>query len=160
MSPPSRPRAAALLAAALLLTLPGCSPPNDTSKVVPQSNVVQDARHDLLGFSKTRMRMCAGFPTATVQMDETTDIWTYAKSGTRSGVAVSLPSVDAGPLEGSAGTVSVSGGATCSMQVRFVSDKVAEVDFAGDSNTRTELYAYCVPLVDNCVREAQLAQGR
>ncbi|WP_146010241.1 hypothetical protein [Acidimangrovimonas sediminis] len=137
------------------LLLPSCSRPEDTSRVVPEDHAVKVSRTELIGLNQTDIRMCAGFPSATVDVGAQGTIWTYTKTTTRGGVSVSLPSVEAGPLEGTAGSVSLAGGANCSMQVRFINGKVVQVAFSGDNNGRTLLDKYCAPVVDSCDRYAE-----
>lgn len=129
-----------------------CTHPDDTSFIAPEAGPVQSSRKMLVGMNETDIRMCAGFPSAVAKMEDGSEIWSFTKSEQRGGVNFSLPSVAAGPLEGSAGSVSVTGGAYCSMQIHFVNGKAVQVAYAGNNNSSTTLDAYCVPLVDSCVR--------
>lgn len=147
--------ATALRLAAAVVALASCAPPDDTSRVVPEAYPVAASRHALIGMDQTDIRMCAGFPTATADAGPKGTIWTYVKAARGGGVNFSLPAVGAGPLEGTAGSVSVTGTESCDMQIRFVKGRVVQVEFAGDSNSFTKLDLYCVPLVDSCVRYAQ-----
>lgn len=145
----------ALEASILALTLSSCTRPDHISTLIPEAYPVEVSHHALIGLDRTDIRMCAGFPTATYNGGSQSKIWTYVRESQRGGVRVNLPTVGVGLLAGTAGAVSLTGGANCSMQIRFEKGRVVQVSFSGDSNSVTRLDAYCVPLVDSCDRYAE-----
>ncbi|MDW6025779.1 hypothetical protein SAZ10_28850 [Mesorhizobium sp. BAC0120] len=115
-----------------------------------EDTTVAAARTALVGMSETDVRMCAGFPSRTVDI-ESGQIWTYERTINRGGVSLALPRVDLGVLPVPGGSVTVAPGGYCNMQVRFSGGRVAQVEYAGDNDLPRRRNALCEPIIDECV---------
>lgn len=138
-----------LLVPALAL-LASCSRPDDTADWPPENTATRLARTAMIGLDRADVRMCAGFPTASADV-EGGEIWSYDLASQKGNLNVNLPRIGTGPLQGSAGAFGMAQGGSCSTQVRFVNGKVVQVEYAGDNNTVNEKNAVCAPVVDGCV---------
>ena len=114
---------------------------------------VAAARTVLLGMSETDIRMCAGFPSRTVDI-QSGQIWSYERTINRGGVNVALPNIAIGAIPALGGSVSVAPGGYCNMQVRFDSGRVVQVEYAGDNDLPRRRNALCEPIIDECVTYA------
>jgi hypothetical protein len=111
---------------------------------------VAAARTALVGMSETDVRMCAGFPSRTADI-QSGQIWTYERTINRGGLNLALPNIDVGTIPALGGSLSVAPGGYCNMQVRFSNGRVAEVEYAGDNDLPRRRNALCEPLIDECV---------
>ena len=141
--PPSRrlhgARAVALIGL-LAVTLCGCA--------AQEARNAYLGRTQLVGLSQSDVRMCAGFPTGTAE-DRRSEIWTYEHGGTTPG-GLTTPAL---PLMMPWGPSSV-GVATdgyCRVQLRFVKDRVAEVEYAGATDVGAARNAFCSPIIRTCL---------
>ena len=111
--------------------------------------IADAARTSVVGYSQKDIRMCAGFPTQTYK-DGATEFWSYkgdASSG--GGIAVSTPLAVVPGLSQTTNVAAPSG--SCSMQVRFVQGRVAEIAYSGDTDMAGVAHAFCAPLIRNCL---------
>ena len=142
--PSSRRRLRNLRAAALIGlgagTLCGCA--------AQEARNAYLGRTQLVGLSQSDIRMCAGLPTGTAE-DRRGEIWTYEHGGTTPG-GLTTPAL---PLMMPWGPSSV-GVATdgyCRVQLRFVKDRVAEVEYAGATDVGAARNAFCSPIIRTCL---------
>lgn len=122
------------------------------------------ARTALLGLSDVDIRMCAGFPTRTAEI-EAGQIWTYERTINRGGLSITVPSVEVGSIPAlGGGSLSVAPGGYCNTQLRFSKGKVVDIAYAGDNDMPSQRNALCTTIVDECVDYAHkrhpVAQGR
>jgi hypothetical protein len=115
---------------------------------------VAAARTALLGLTETDIRMCAGFPSRTVDIDSG-QIWTYERAINRGGLNLVVPTVGLGTFPVPGGSVNVAPGGYCNTQIRFDKGRVAEVGYAGDNDLPRRRNALCTPIIDECVIYAQ-----
>ncbi len=131
-------RAAASL---VLLAVSGCA--------AQDGRIASTARQRVIGFTPTDMRMCAGFPNQTYSEGNTT-FWSYkVQAAAAGGIAVSTPLAVVPGLSQTTSLGTPSG--SCSMQVRFVNGRVAEIAYSGDSDMAGIANAYCAPLIKSCL---------
>jgi hypothetical protein len=109
------------------------------------------ARTALLGLSDIDIRMCAGFPSRTADIEQG-QIWTYERNINRGGVSIALPTVDVGvfPALGG-GSLSVAPGGYCNTQIRFSKGRVVDIAYAGDNDLPRRRNALCTSIIDECV---------
>jgi hypothetical protein len=107
-------------------------------------------RESLIGLNQSNIRMCAGLPTGTVK-DGAGEIWMYEHAASAPGgiapPAVTIPpglNIGGQPLNG-----------YCRMQLRFVGGKVAEVQYAGNTDIGDARDAVCGQIVRTCLSYAQ-----
>lgn len=120
------------------------------SRQAQESATVAAARASLLGLSEVDVRMCAGFPSRTVDI-ESGQIWTYERSVNRGGLNVVVPTLGIGALPVPGGSVNVSSSGYCNAQVRFSKGRVVDVAYAGDNDLPRRRNALCTTIVDECV---------
>jgi hypothetical protein len=138
-----------------LTVISACAVPADTSKVVREDKTVHTARKAMIGMSEADVRMCAGFPTSGAKISDAEKIWTYQRSYSRGSVNVGMTSLAVGPMPGVTGATAVGAEGFCNTQVRFLNGRVAQVEFAGDNNTRMGINSLCVSTIDACVAYAE-----
>ncbi|MYZ48164.1 hypothetical protein [Propylenella binzhouense] len=114
---------------------------------------VQEARTALVGLNENEMRLCAGFPSKRYEQN-TLEIWSYEKT-TASSVGVSLPVLPT--IVGA--SMNVNGGGDCRMQVVFQNGKVTRIGYSGANDSISGRYAFCAPMVAECVRFAREKAG-
>jgi hypothetical protein len=119
-----------------------------------ESTTVTTARTALLGLSDVDVRMCAGFPSRTVDI-ESGQIWTYERTVNRGGLNVTVPTIGLGALPVPGGSVNVASGGYCNAQVRFAKGRVVDVAYAGDNDLPRRRNALCTTIVDECVTYAR-----
>jgi hypothetical protein len=119
-----------------------------------EAATVAVARTALLGLSEVDIRMCAGFPSRTVDI-ESGQIWTYERSINRGGLSVALPTVGVGAFPELGGSVNVAPGGYCNAQVRFANGRVVDIAYAGDNDLPRGRNALCTTVVDECVAYAR-----
>ncbi|WP_353642370.1 hypothetical protein [Mesorhizobium sp. WSM2239] len=112
------------------------------------------ARTALLGLSDVDIRMCAGFPSRTVDI-ESGQIWTYERAINRGGLNVALPTVGVGAFPGLGGSLNVAPGGYCNAQVRFTNGRVVDIAYAGDNDLPQRRNALCTTVVEECVAYAR-----
>ncbi|KXF74892.1 hypothetical protein ATN84_21975 [Paramesorhizobium deserti] len=150
-----------VIASAFGLAAASCAIPADTSATIGEDATVHEARRGLVGLTEAQIRMCAGFPTATVNAGDAGKIWTYQQRNiSRGSLNISVPTVGIGSVPGVGGGVNVAPGGSCSTQVRMVDGRVAEVAFSGDNNTPTSLNSLCASMIDECVVYARQLRGK
>jgi hypothetical protein len=124
------------------------------SQPARESTTVASARKTLVGMSEVDIRMCAGFPSRTVDI-ESGQIWTYERTVNRGGLNVSVPTFGLGTVPVPGGSVNVASGGYCNTQVRFARGRVVEVAYAGDNDLPRRRNALCTSIVDECVLYAR-----
>jgi hypothetical protein len=124
------------------------------SCVEREAATVAVARTALLGLTDVDIRMCAGFPSRTVDI-ESGQIWTYERAINRGGLNVALPTIGVGALPGLGGSVNVAPGGYCNTQLRFAKDRVVDIAYAGDNDLPQRRNALCTTIVDECVAYAR-----
>jgi hypothetical protein len=120
------------------------------SQQASESATVATARKALLGLSEVDIRMCAGFPSRTVDI-QSGQIWTYERTVNSGGLNVSVPTFGLGTVPVPGGSVNVASGGYCNTQVRFTNGKVVEIAYAGDNDLPRRRNALCTSIVDECV---------
>jgi hypothetical protein len=148
------------VAAGLSIMLAACTIPPDTSPLVHENPTVAESRKILRGLGEADIRMCAGFPSATVRTNDSTEIWTYVRQISRGNVNVSTAGVPFSPVPGLAGSVGLGSTGDCRAQFRMEGGKVRDVEFAGDNNTMRSRNALCSTIIDGCVMYARRLQGK
>lgn len=138
-----------------LVVLVACNAADDTAVLAGEHATAQAARNEMVGLSEAQLRMCAGFPDASSDHGEDGKIWTYRRSTNRNNMNLVVPASGFGIIPAVGGSVSLSGGGYCHTQVRLADGRVAEVEFAGDSNRARSRNALCVTMVDSCVNYAR-----
>ena len=110
-------------------------------------------RESLIGLNQSNIRMCAGLPTGTAK-DGTGEIWMYEHAASAPGgvapPAVTIPpglNIGGQPLTG-----------YCRMQLRFVGGRVAEVQYAGNTDIGDARDAVCGQIVRTCLGYAQASK--
>ncbi|MEI4484669.1 hypothetical protein V8J36_00565 [Frigidibacter sp. MR17.14] len=144
-----------------LVLLAGCAIPADTSRRAYEAPTIAAARKLMPGLETADVRMCAGFPSRSLTLENGDEIWTYERSRPRGSVSMSIPTVQmGGTLPGLNGSVGMSSGGYCNTQMRFRGDRLIDLEFAGDNNSTTRINALCVPVVDGCVVYARHPDDR
>lgn len=122
------------------------------------------ARTALLGLSDVDIRMCAGFPSHTADI-QSGQIWTYERTINRGGLSITVPSVEVGTFPAlGGGSLSVAPGGYCNTQLRFDKGRVVDIAYAGDNDLPGGRNALCTTIIDECVEYARnrhpAAQGK
>lgn len=120
------------------LTLTGCA--------VKEAETATDARAKLVGLTEKEMTMCAGFPAKAESVKGAT-IWMYEHGATTPG-GFAVPTYTT-PWGG--GQLSAASSGYCRVQLRFVGGRVAELSYAGATETWGLKDAVCAPIVRNCI---------
>ncbi|MEI4473251.1 hypothetical protein [Frigidibacter sp. MR17.24] len=143
------------------LALVGCAIPADTSRRAYEAPTIAAARQLMPGLDTSDVRMCAGFPSRSLTLENGEEIWTYERARPRGSVSMSIPTVQmGGAMPGLNGSVGMSSGGYCNTQMRFRNGKLTDIEFAGDNNSTTRVNALCVPVVDGCVVYARHPDDR
>lgn len=135
----------------LASALTACVVPDDLSPITSEHSTAAAARSEMLGLTKTQIRMCAGFPSDMVDVGEDGEIWSFRTPNQRGNMNVALPATTYGVLPAIGGSFNLSPGGFCHTQVRLMNDVVTEVEFSGDNNRPSSRNALCTSLVDSCV---------
>ncbi|TPL77484.1 hypothetical protein [Mesorhizobium sp. B2-3-15] len=143
------------LSGLLVVIQSSCVVPDDTSRIAKVDPTAAAARKEMVGLSEADVRMCAGFPTATADVGQSGQIWTYKRVVQRGNLSVVVPALAVGAIPTVGGSVNVAPGSYCDTQVRMVGGRVAEVAYAGDNNLPNKRDALCVSTVDACVTYAR-----
>ena len=143
---PTRILALMILLACVAVTSTSCV----DSQQAREAATVATARKALLGLTETDVRMCAGFPSRTVDI-ESGQIWTYERAINRGGLNVSVPTFGIGSVPVPGGSVNVASSGYCNTQVRFAEGRVVEIGYAGDNDLARRRNALCTAIVDECV---------
>jgi hypothetical protein len=100
------------------------------------------AQQRLIGWSELELEACLGAPDQHSTFGDT-DILTYfANSTSNKGISLGLPFI--------AG-ITMGGGGYCHAIFRVREGRVAEVQYAGETNATLAPNAYCAPIVRGCV---------
>jgi hypothetical protein len=126
------------LSAALIMSLASCG--------VREAELAEQGRSGLVGLSQSDIRMCAGFATK-AEKDKTGDIWMY-EHGTSSPDSMT-PTVGF-PLAATVQFNAPNAG-YCRVQLRFVKDRVAAVEYAGETDMMGHRDAVCAQMIRTCV---------
>ncbi|MHB2267856.1 hypothetical protein [Aliihoeflea sp. PC F10.4] len=135
----------------LASALSSCVVPDDLSHLTGEHATATAARSEMLGLTKTQVRMCAGFPNDTVDVGDDGEIWSFRTPNQRGNMNVALPAATYGALPAIGGSFNLAPGGFCHTQVRLVNDVVTEVEFSGDNNRPSSRNALCTSLIDSCV---------
>jgi hypothetical protein len=137
---PMRPRLRMLVLAPLVLV--GCAERD--------AEWARRGKENLIGLNQSAIRMCAGLPSGTAK-DGAGEIWMYEHAASAPGgvapPAVTIPpglNIGGQPLNG-----------YCRVQLRFVGGKVAEVQYAGNTDIGDARDAVCGQIVRTCLSYAQ-----
>ncbi|UOM33497.1 hypothetical protein [Acuticoccus sp. I52.16.1] len=130
----------AMLLPLAVLPVAGC--------VIADAYDAAEGRSDIVGLTKTELRMCAGFPTKTMT-EGGTEIWSYVRSSA-AGTSVTLPTLPTlisipGPSFSQSSTMD------CRAQMRFAEGKVVEVAYAGATDVMGAEDAACGEIVRGCI---------
>jgi len=126
------------LSAAMIMSLAGCG--------AREAEIAEQGRSGLVGLSQSDIRMCAGFATKT-EKDKTGDIWMY-EHGTSSPDSTT-PTVGF-PLAATVQFNAPNAG-YCRVQLRFAKDRVAAVEYAGETDMMGHRDAVCAQMIRTCV---------
>ncbi len=140
---------------AMTAPLGACVVPDDLSPMASEHSTTTAARSEMLGLTRTQIRMCAGFPNDTADAGDDGEIWSFRTPNQRGNMNVALPATTYGVLPAIGGSFNLSPGGFCHTQVRLVDGVVAEVEFSGDNNRTGSRNALCTSLVDSCVAYAR-----
>jgi hypothetical protein len=114
---------------------------------IREAELAQQARDGLVGLSPSDIRMCAGLAAKT-EKDKSGDIWMYEHGTTVPGGFPS-PTVSV-PLVGGVQANPSSG--YCRVQFRFVKDRLAAVEYAGETDIMGNRDAACAQMVKTCLQ--------
>jgi len=137
-----RRRFVLLSVVSLSMTLASCA--------AEQAEMAAKARSDLVGLSQSTIRMCAGLATK-VEKDRSGDIWMY-EHGTSSPGGFASPTLVA-PIVGGVQLNQPNG--YCRVQLRFVNNRVAEVQYAGETDIMGARDAACAQMVRTCLEQRE-----
>ena len=111
-----------------------------------EAEIAQQARGGLVGLSQSDIRMCAGLAAKT-EKDKTGDVWMYEHGASMPG-GFPAPTV----------LVPMGGGVTfnqptsyCRVQFRFVKDRVAAIEYSGETDLFGNRDAVCSQMIRTCL---------
>ena len=126
---------------ALALILAGCG--------YGASRDAHKAQIGMIGMSANDVQACAGPPDKTVQLNPTTQLFSYVyKPSATGGLTVDLPLNLGGISLGGSGTY-------CSANLRLVDNRVTDLHFTGDNDKAVGEDGVCEPLVRGCLRQPE-----
>jgi hypothetical protein len=119
-----------------LLLVAGCA--------YQDSHVAQSAQQGLIGVSKADLDMCAGLPTKSERIDNTTEMRSYERSAeTNSGINLTFPVIGGG--------VAIGAGGYCHATFKLVDGRVTELRYSGETSELGLPNGVCAPIVRGCV---------
>jgi hypothetical protein len=122
----------------IALSLSGCG--------AHEAEIAKQGRSGLVGLSQSDIRMCAGLATKT-EKDKAGDIWMY-EHGTSSpdGMTPTVGFPFAASVQFNAPNAGY-----CRVQLRFVKDRVAAVEYAGETDMMGHRDAVCAQMIRTCM---------
>lgn len=124
----------------LALAVSGCA--------LGRSNTAEQARTDLVGYSKEQILACMGAPTAE-KTAGATEVWSYAAGGGAVAVTTGTSNLSGTTSYGTAVTPIAS--FNCTANIVFSEDAVSSVSYTGNTGNLYSPYGACYQLIQNCV---------
>ena len=134
----------AFLLPAALLPICGCA--------YQDAQTATTAERSLIGMSKADLDLCAGLPTKSERIDNSTEMRSYERNETtNTGLNLTFPVIGGG--------MNIGNGGYCHATFKMVDGQVAALAYAGDTVVAGAEGAICAPIVRTCVRhQAQRAE--
>ena len=127
----------ASLLPAVLLPICGCA--------YQDAQTATTAERTLIGISKADLDLCAGLPTKSERIDDSTEMRSYERNeSTNTGVNLTFPVIGGG--------MNIGNGGYCHATFKMVDGQVAALAYAGDTMVAGADGAICAPIVRTCVK--------
>lgn len=135
---------ASLLSCAVLTLVCGCA--------YQDSHVAKTAEHSLIGTPVADLDLCAGLPSKTERINQSTEIRSYERNeNTNSGINITFPVIGGG--------MNIGNGGYCHATFKVVDGQVTALAYAGDTTVAGASDAICAPIVRTCVAQKQKEQS-
>lgn len=123
------------------------------------SRAAHKAQITMIGMTAYDLQSCAGLPTATKQLNETTQIFVYNGSQPQPSYGGSTL-IPVGDIMTTVSQLGGGGGTTCTAVIRLDHDRVADVHYTGNNDELIGTDGICSIITRGCSRQPESTMNR
>ncbi|GAN63151.1 hypothetical protein AA0313_0858 [Acetobacter indonesiensis NRIC 0313] len=118
------------------------------------SRAAHKAQVTMIGMTSYDLQACAGLPSATKQLNDTTQIFVYTGTQPQPSYGGSTL-IPIGDIATTIAQLSGGGGTTCSAIIRLDNDRVSDVHYTGNNDEMIGTDGICSIITRGCAREPE-----